>query len=242
MDKTYIFEENQLRSFAFTRFSQICGLEKCDGQVASVIEGEAQRIYRKYFCVRRVKGVVRRFGKSVWRNKRVYAEDREISCSLFARIPEDIVEGVYFYALTAGALFAEGSDDARNGEAAMNPMEQLYLDIWGTAFLDSGRIFLEQTLLAEENHQNENPLFLWGTGPGFYDMDLEECSAFVSVLKPDRIGVDLNESGVLRPEKSCIGLYLLLNRPFFSDMACRTCRGSSSGCSFCQLIEGRNTG
>jgi hypothetical protein len=72
-------------------------------------------------------------------------------------------------------------------------------------------------------------------GPGYFGMPLEEGKTLFSLLGDETAGVSQKASGLLLPEKSCMGLLLVYNRPGIKvSAACEKCLGSRGGCQFCE--------
>ena len=141
-----------------------------------------------------------------------------LSCSAFEQIPEDAVEGVIVYAVTAGDY------DMPEGTV----MEQLYADIWGTAYTDAARNLLTDELRAEYMLSDS-------FGPGFYGMDLEEMKKLPGLVDFAAAGISVNESGTLYPEKSCAGILFAVNKKYRPvDGACMFCAGNESSCALCR--------
>ena len=67
-------------------------------------------------------------------------------------------------------------------------------------------------------------------------MPVIESKKFMSLLDADLIDVWVKDSGLMIPQKTCTGLYLVLNRnDIKADVACMQCRGNSAGCMFCAI-------
>lgn len=62
--------------------------------------------------------------------------EKGIACRAFEQVRPDSVEGVYLYACCAGDYYMENE----------SIMDQLYADIWGTAFTDAVRILIRKEL------------------------------------------------------------------------------------------------
>lgn len=238
-DRIVRIEEKQLRDRAACRFSQICGLTACGEQAAAVLESGAGQVYQTFLAGRGVRGILRSFDRTVFQRGALTIAGERIACGQFSRIAESSVRRVYLYCLTASEqAVAHGAKAEKKFPA--EPMEQLYLDMWETAFLDSARDVLRESILQTEALPGGKPLFLRETGPGFYGMPLEEAAKLAALLETGRIGVSLGEGFTLRPEKSCLGLYLVLDRDFVPEAACASCLGNDRGCDFCQRKEREN--
>ncbi len=119
----------------------------------------------------------------------VNGEEIAMKCTAFEQIDPDTVEGVYFYAVTAGNFYLEN----------MPIMKQLYADIWGTAFTDAIREMLIEHL--KSKHPVSDSF-----GPGFYGMDVNEMQMMPELVDFTSLGMDVKESSIILPLKSCAGI------------------------------------
>lgn len=143
-------------------------------------------------------------------------------CNAFEQIESGAVEGVYAYAVCAGEF------DMPDKKI----MDQLYADIWGTAFADAVRFVVRQRL-EEEAALSES------FGPGFYGMDVSEISNLDKLLDFSRIGIELRNDTIMVPLKSCAGMFFKVNENYIPlNTACETCRGSHKSCRLCHVNGG----
>lgn len=146
-------------------------------------------------------------------------EKTKFTCPAFEQINPDSVEGVYFYALTVG--------DFHMGNRSI--MEQLYADIWGTAFTDSAR----EKLMEEFRKDGE---ISDSFGPGFYGMETSEMLKMPSCIDFALVGLEVKDSGVILPLKSCAGMVFRVNETYRTmGNACRDCLGNVRTCSLCSM-------
>ena len=134
--------------------------------------------------------------------------------------------------LTAGECFFSSEE---------NIMDFLYADIWGTNYVDAGIELLKEKLQEDlktrfsveegkENYLSDE------FGPGYFGMPVIETKKFNEILDGSQIGVKVKESGLIIPQKSCSGLYLVLNdRNIKFEKDCLKCKGTVSGCQFCKI-------
>lgn len=154
--------------------------------------------------------------------RRAFIEGVEFICNAFEQVDSGTVKGVYFYALSVG-------DFAYPDEPIMN---QLYADIWGTAFTDAARILLKREL-EKENKLSDN------FGPGLYGMDVKEMGKIINFVKSESLAIEVSNSSILIPLKSCAGLYFAVNDNYqLLHRECENCRGSKLSCSLCHVHEG----
>ena len=146
-----------------------------------------------------------------------------------SQIPQEAIEGVYCYMLTAGEICSEASIDI---------MDQIYLDMWGTSYIETGVSYLTEEHIRKEMKERfgEGVSLSPSFGPGYFGMPVEEMKFFFTVLDGAEIGVALTDSGVMVPQKSCVGFYLVYNRGDIQvDSSCKTCLGNAGGCRFCSI-------
>lgn len=140
-------------------------------------------------------------------------------CNAFEQIDPRTVHGVYLHLLTAGEFYLDG-------EPIMN---QLFADIWGTAFTDAGRMKLEE-MLADGGRLSQ------GFGPGFYGMESIQMKDLTKLLDGAAIGIETKPTGVLVPLKSCGGMTFRVGEGYVNiESECINCLGNPSGCAFCNV-------
>lgn len=177
-----------------------------------------------------IKALVSFYEPDVFQHGKIKIENTEISCNYFQQIPDSAVEGIYFYILTAGECYFSSEE---------NIMDFLYADIWGTNYVDAGieilRGKIEDDMKNELSDTSRNHLSE-EFGPGYFGMPILESKNFFEVLKGEEIGVRVKESGLMIPQKTCTGLYLVLNDPKIkAEPECMKCYGNKSGCEFCKI-------
>jgi len=148
----------------------------------------------------------------------------------FGLIPAEKVRMAIPFVITAGEC------SCGEGEPVM---DQLLAYMWGTAYVDAARSHFEALLrdgLGMEDGLSLSPPF----GPGFYGMDNRDSTIICGALSSERIGVRAKESGVMMPEKTCSGIYLLAESgtEFPSD-ECMGCPASKEGCAYCMIRNRR---
>lgn len=145
-------------------------------------------------------------------------------CNAFEQMNASAVQGVYVHLLTAGEYYLDG-------EPIMN---QLFADIWGTAFTEAGRMKLEELFEGEG-------ILSDGFGPGFYGMESVQMKELTTLLDGAAIGVETRATGILLPLKSCGGMTFRVDDSYVRlSTECADCRGNKSGCSFCNIKNKRD--
>ena len=131
--------------------------------------------------------------------------------------------------LTAGECYFSSEE---------NIMDFLYADIWGTNYVEAGIQLLTEKIEADmkERLPQQQTYLSEEFGPGYFGMPVIESRKFFNILDGDLIHVRVKESGLMIPQKTCTGLYLVFNRPDIkAEPECLRCRGNASGCQFCAI-------
>jgi len=145
-------------------------------------------------------------------------------CNAFEQLSTESVQGVYVHLITAGEYHLDG-------EPIMN---QLFADIWGTAFTEAGRMKLEELFEGEG-------ILSDGFGPGFYGMESIQMKEITTLLDGASIGVETKPTGILLPLKSCGGMTFRVNDTYVRlNSECADCQGNKSGCAFCNIRNKEN--
>lgn len=153
-----------------------------------------------------------------------------LRCTAFSQIDPEWVEGVFAYAVSVGDFHL---DDR-------SVMDQLYADMWGSAFADAAREMLVEEIAQECYSAGLDDSEVYGIsesfGPGFYGMDVSEMAKLSLLVDFDQVGIQLTESGLLLPEKSCAGIVFKVNDGYKPlGPGCQSCLGNKNGCSMCSL-------
>lgn len=216
-------EETAVCDGAEDRFFRICSFDLAEAGQRKM-EQAAFRVRTHLQERMDIRATVRFWDRPVLTDTRLQLDDVTLCCDAFSRIPAGAVKGVFAYLLTIG-------DTDMEGEVSI--MTELYHDVWGTAYVESVMDVLRSRLLQvlpEENmHLSES------FGPGYYGMAMEEGKTLFSLLGDETAGVSQKASGLLLPEKSCMGLLLVYDRPGIRmPLACEKCLGSRGSCQFCE--------
>ncbi|MGC2871997.1 hypothetical protein ACDL92_01710 [Ihubacter sp. mB4P-1] len=228
-NKKIFIDEAAARSLAEKRFIQTCGFD---------LEREKhQRMMKMGLKVREdgiagigIKALISFYGPEHFSDNGVVIDDVQITCNYFAQVPKTAVEGIYFYMLTAGECLFSSEE---------NIMDFLYADIWGTNYVDAGiQILTEQHIQKDmEARFSDKQVYLSEEfGPGYFGMPVIETRKFASILDASSIGVRVKESGLMIPQKTCAGFYLVYNRADVkAEPSCMQCYGNADGCQFCAI-------
>lgn len=111
-----------------------------------------------------------------------------------------------------------------------HPFEQVCSDLLGTAFSDSAMEYI-----AEEAGEKGKWFVSPSLGPGYYGLPIGDMIEIYSEMKGSELGVSINENGMLFPEKSRAGFFILSEEPVEFINQCKECRGQKQGCSLCNV-------
>lgn len=79
-------------------------------------------------------------------------------------------------------------------------LEMLFYDAWGTAVAECGHVWLKNHI--RNNVKTEKNYFTNSWSPGQHNIDIELQRTLFKVLKPETIGITLNDSCMMDPKKS----------------------------------------
>lgn len=223
MEKNKKFEINaeECSDLAYEIFMATSGLSK---------EGKKfERMKRDAFCIRKaindnvkIQCIYNYYDNIEINNNIAVIGSQIFRCTAFELINPETIKGAYVYAISAGNFIMPE-------EKIMN---QLYADIWGTAFADSARMLLKQKFEIQS-------IISDSFGPGFYGMDVSEMLKIAELIDLGEIGVELRNSCILVPVKSCAGIYFDVDENYTKlKSECADCRGTHSNCKLCQIGGG----
>ena len=170
-----------------------------------------------------LKVICTKLGKESFAEGKVIAGDVQIGCNGFSRIDAEHVLDVFICVITAGEWHLPEAKKARH---------QVYMDTWGTAFVDGTKVLFEQYLMErmQDGEYLSDPF-----GPGYYGMPSTDTHKFAEILDMNALGVDVRDSGIMVPLKSMAAIYLVTdNENVLPPMACSECFGRVDGCRYCK--------
>ncbi len=176
-----------------------------------------------------IRAEVRFVGPETCDNGRITVDDAVLHCNYFARIPKEYVEGVYIYMLTVGECLFESEDKI---------MEFLFADIWGNSYVDAGIEALKEDYVIpdmKKRFPGKDVMLSEELGPGYFGMFVGQTREFEKILDCDALGITVKSSGMMIPQKSCAGLFFVLNHELEKEPACMRCMGNPKGCEFCEI-------
>lgn len=117
-----------------------------------------------------------------------------------------------------------------------NILDQVYADIWGSAFTDAVRALikkeLEQGCRISENF-----------GPGFYGMSTRALGKMQQILDFQALGIEVRSNNIMIPLKSCAGMFFRVSERYKTiGAACEACYGNQASCKLCQVFIDSHSG
>lgn len=120
-------------------------------------------------------------------------------------------------------------------------MDFLYADIWGTNYVDASMSILQKKIEEDmrETFAGAGEVYLsCEFGPGYFGMPVSDSQKIMKIIDGEQIGIRVKESGLIIPQKSCMGFFFVYNRPgITAEAECIRCRGNSKGCEFCRIRQ-----
>lgn len=221
-DQIFYYTKEQVLQHAENFFVEVSGFDlqkerhqKMFREASELLEKERPEIELKAICTE--------LGKGAFSDGKVVSGDVEIMCNGFSRIKAEHIRNVYMCVITAGEWYLADAIKARY---------QVYMDTWGTAFVDGTKTVFEEDLkeLLKEGEYLSDPF-----GPGYYGMPASDTHKFAKLLDMKSLGVEVRESGIMVPLKSMAAIYLVTdNENVLPPMACSECFGRLEGCKYCK--------
>ena len=220
-------------AFAMEYFRNICGLDR-EGDKYRRMREQSMDVLERIRPQIDIKAVMSEYPGNVIKNNLAEMEGIAFSCNAFQRMDPEHIEGVYAYVLTAGVFELEEEGPFLN---------QLYADIWGTAYVDAGLAVLKQFVQEDQCKRGETSevTVLEPFGPGYFGMDIGQVSKFFELLDGGKIGVSVRGNSLMLPLKSCVGFYLAVDgNVTLPTSDCRSCLSEYKNCNFCQASVKKN--
>lgn len=222
------FELNQAEPIAREFFLKYSGIESANKKKERMLE-RAELVLEQFRGALDLKAVCVEGTPDHFQGMELVFFGQTFHCQAFERIEKKTLRKVYAYALTTGA-FATGSDSI---------LDQLYEDIWGTAFVDACRGLLREQLETMETENDAEVKLSQSFGPGYYGMDVAQTRLMGEILPMKEINMRINESGMMIPQKSCTGLLFVVPKDSaLPSSACVECGLKTAGCRFCDGFFG----
>ena len=226
----YVLDRREADSVAEDYFLSICGLKNREGGKYTRMLEQGMQIRERISEGIELKAVVSGFGPEILSGNTATIRDTTFLCNGFQQLRKDKIHKIYAYILTAGSFELDDTEPV---------IEQLYADIWGTAYTDAGLEVLKTKLMEAVRRESgdQTTVVLEPFGPGFYGMDVEQVGKFFEVLEGDRIGVKARTSSLMLPLKSCAGFIIAADEGMsLPSKDCKSCRADHNGCEFCHAV------
>ncbi len=130
-------------------------------------------------------------------------------------------------------IFAVAASENKKTENN-NILEQFYFDLTGTAIIDVSKNILKDYFINIYMEESDNFFISNPFGVGFFGIEQREIYKFFELLDCDKIGLTINKSGVMNPNKSFIGFFAVSKNKIIVKNDCKNCVGSRSNCNFCK--------
>lgn len=220
-------------AFAVEYFIKICGLNR-EGEKYRRMRKQGMDIKERISGKVDIKAVVSSFPGNSIRENRAVLNGVTFECNAFQRLDPEHICGIYAYVLSAGIFELDYSDPI---------LDQLYADIWGTAYVDAGLEILRRYVETDlrEICGNHEICVLESFGPGFYGMDVNQVGKFFELLDGGKIGLTVRSNSLMLPLKSSSGFFVGVDdKTKLPASDCKSCRSEYKNCAFCQAVIKQN--
>ena len=216
--------------YASDYFINICGFKNKEGEKYQRLLDHGMKIKEKIIAGIDLKAIVSSFDRDIISGNTAQIGDVTFSCNAFQQISKDRIQGIYVYIFTSGTYELNDDDPV---------IDQLYADIWGTAYTDAGLEVLKNHIWEDfsQNNSDVEAAVMDPFGPGFYGMDVDQVGNFFQVLDGDRIGVKARTNSLMVPLKSCAGFFVIVDDGTkLPSSDCKSCHAGHNGCEYCQAM------
>lgn len=219
------FEEEAVRAEAEKYLISSCGLNRKGSRF--------QKMKRESFSLRddikdsiTIRGVMMQSFEFTLSKNILTISGVPFRCNAFERINFSDVSIIYAFVITSG----------EQTKCTESITKLFYGDIWGTSYVEGGRMALAQFIREENPEKFVSDSF----GPGFFGMPIEDIESFFKLLDCGEAGIYKQENGTMMPGKSLAGIFLVMEKEcdwLIGD--CASCIGDAGGCQFCRLFQHR---
>lgn len=219
--KIFHVDRNECNDLASEIFMRTSGINR-EGRKFERMKKDAFRMRKMIEERVKIRVAYAYYDDVVFSGRQAKIGEETFHCSAFEQVDPQAVKGAYIYALSVGDF----------GLPEEPIMDQLYADIWGSAFTDAARLLLKRELEKEARLSDS-------FGPGFYGMDVSEMQQLASLLSFEELDIELRNSRIIVPLKSCAGLYFSVTDDYRElNQECENCRGTHTSCKLCQVHGG----
>ncbi len=214
---------NKYKDWIFERFKILCGFFETDDIDRDRLK-EAILCFWEYFGLLEVKSVYSFLDDNVFDDNNIY-----IDKCIFTELLKSNIFKFIFFAVSADT----GVYNIKNSFRG-DILKEFYFDLTCTAVIDISRKILKNIFEDFDFIKNLSFFVSNAFGPGFFGIGHKEVFSFFKLIDSDKIGLYLNESGVIYPEKSFIGFFVVSENEIFIGNDCESCVGNKKGCFFCE--------
>ena len=219
-DEVFVYEKEEAFEHAKSFFIDACGFDLQKLRHQKMFQDALELLHRKKESFQ-MKVICTQLGKDAYGDNCIAVKGKTIACNGFSRIQKKYVEDIYMCVITAGDWHSQSSTK-----------EQVYMDIWGTAFVEGAKILFEEKCM---EHLGAEQYLSDPFGPGYYGIPSEDTKKFASVLDTQKIDVHVKASGIMVPLKSMAAIYLVTNsKSILPPLSCSQCFGRLEGCKLCR--------
>ncbi|WP_027399807.1 hypothetical protein [Anaerovorax odorimutans] len=136
------------------------------------------------------------------------------------------VNGILIYLLTIGDL--KKTQD-------MKLLEQYYIDAWGSAYVEAAHDVLKAELIKIFNNKKDQHCYVSEPfGPGYFGINVRDTKKLYNLLNHEYLNLKISEAGMMNPEKSCSGFYMISNEDIsLPEDNCAYCKAIGN-CEYCR--------
>jgi hypothetical protein len=217
------FSLPELYESAFLRLKAACRFDLAKEMHARMLD-DAVAAYRDWAAGAEIRAVAARFAPVALRGRALDVAGVAFECPAFEQMEARNLTRLIVYAVALRADAPPAPDVSR----------MFYADLWENACLEAALRALRAELAARSDGVLSDSF-----GPGYYGMDVLEMKNLARVLDFGKIGAEVLDNGMIRPQKSCAGiLFAVRDAARMPADACRDCIGDRNGCAFCILRGG----
>jgi hypothetical protein len=219
MDKFHIkFALPELYESALSQLKAVCRFDPAKEMHARMLD-DALAAHRDLADGAALEAVAAFFSPAAPRGCRMEIAGVALTCAAFEQLDVRNLTKVVVYAVSLRSVAASPRDLSL----------VFYRDIWENAYIEAALRALKSKLAARTGGVLSDSF-----GPGYYGMELEEMKRLARVLDFGRIGAEVLDNGMIRPPKSCAGIFFAVrDEALMPADSCRDCVGDKRGCAFC---------
>jgi len=213
------FSSKEFKDKTALRFRELCGFNQ-NNNIDCNRKIEAEQCFEKSFECLSAKGIYSFFDKNIFDYKNIFI-NRNILNDFF----KSKVLGFVFFAVLA-------SEVKKVNKGSI--LEEFYFEMTGNAVIDVARNFMKidiENLFKGGFHQF---CVSEAFGTGFFGIENDFIFEFFNLVDCSDIGLQLNHNGVLKPNKSFVGFFVISETPVLIKNDCKNCLGNKNGCCFCK--------